>query len=229
MLLRPAIIFALFVATGLAGLSSPVHAAKDDLGLRLKNCKSINTLMTRISCYDEVAEEYDLETLEKLPVGQGSTGKWYIQSEISQIDDSNNIFSSLTANEFLINGAAATKYGRPSLVLRCKEGMMDGYVVWDFNLGDSQMPVTTRFDKNPAISDYWTASADRMALFIPDPHQFLNVIERSHTLLVETVPRTRGPVSVTFDLRGASEALKPLHHSCPPPKADPKAENQRTR
>lgn len=191
-------------------LSQPAQADQKEMGQRLKNCKSITSIMNRAQCYDRVVEDYDLENLNRLDVGEA--GKWKVSAEQSPISGGQDYFASLTSDDYVRNSLG--KFNRPSLVLRCAEGKMEGYLIWDDELGEKDTLINMRIGEGETIAERWNLSADKQASFIPDAADFTRKILGQRNFNIKVWPVRGDPLYATFDIRGSDVALKPLRDAC---------------
>jgi type VI secretion system protein VasI len=201
----------LLFITLIIGFAFPAHAAIGDFLARLKVCRSIDITLSRARCYDETVKDYDLDTMNQAPLADKS-GKWKISLERSPIDDSENVFMTLKGNDYI--AAKNDQYIQPSMILRCKEGKAQGYIVWETPLGEKEVPVKVRLGKDETQAENWALSSDAEAAFIPDIDHFINTLKDYETLFVETSPGRADTISSTFDLRGSAVALEPLLKAC---------------
>lgn len=194
-------------------VSAPVQAQTDykELGLRMKNCKSITSLITRSQCYDAVVLDFDLESLNRLDIGK-SMGKWKVTTEKSPVDDTQNVFASILGDEYIQNRQG--KFTKPSLVLRCKEQKIEGYILWDEKLGYVDVLVNTRIGRGEQTGARWKLSADKMAAFIPDPTAFTQSLIGEDSLYTSIWIPSTDPIATNYDIRGAALALQPLLDAC---------------
>ncbi|MGZ9109296.1 MAG: hypothetical protein ACXW4B_10820 [Micavibrio sp.] len=192
---------------------APVHAQADykELGLRMKNCKSITSLITRSQCYDAVVLDFDLESLNRLDIGKGM-GKWKVTTEKSPVDDTQNVFASILGDEYIQNRQG--KATKPSLILRCKEQKVEGYILWDEKLGYVDVLVNTRIGKGEQEGARWKLSADKTAAFIPDPTAFAQSLIGQDSLYTSIWIPSADPIATNYDIRGSALALQPLLDAC---------------
>ncbi len=191
----------------------PALADQNDLSLRLKNCKLITSLITRAQCYDQVVLDFDIVNFNKVDVGQGS-GKWRVTTEISPMSGDENFFATIISDDYIRN--AAGKFNRPSLVLRCAEKKMEGYIIWDDVLGDKEVVINLRIGAGETEAGRWALSADKKALFIPDTLSFSKRLVGQDSFSIKVWTANSDPLMTTFDLRGTDVALKPLITACTP-------------
>ncbi len=188
-------------------VSSALHAQSKE---ELAKCSAISEGIQRLVCFDALAHSLGVNapTVENKP----GKGKWQISVEQSPIDDSRNVYLSLSANE-----AITGKYGRnptPTIHFRCKEKKTEGYINFDVYLGTESTRITTRVDKDKAQTNWWGISTDRQAAFVPQAIPFLKTLMNKETLLVQVTPYGENTVITTFDIRGLAESATPLTEAC---------------
>lgn len=192
-------------------LCGPAQADEKELGLRLKNCKAISSLMSRAQCYDSVVVDFDLENLNRLDVGEG-TGKWKVTAETSRVTGTMDYFATVISDDYIRNKQG--KFNRPSLVLRCADHKMESYVVWDEILGQTTVMIEARIGEGDTISGHWNLSGDKQASFIPEAAAFAKKLSGQTRFTVKVWAPSMDPLIATFDLRGNDVALKPLIDAC---------------
>jgi type VI secretion system protein VasI len=102
--------------------------------------------------------------------------------------------------------------------VRCKERKTEAYIVTGMSpqpeYGTDAATVTLRFDKEKATKYHMSKSTDGEALFFGQSVELIKSMLQHTTVLFEFVPFNSSPVMTTFDLRGLSEAVKPLREAC---------------
>lgn len=192
------------------------HANQEELSRRLMGCKDITSILTRAECYDTVIRDFDLVNMNRIDNG-ASGGKWKVTKERSPVTGNMNYYAILPSNDYVPNSEG--KFNRPSLVIRCTDTVLSGYVVFDTNLGQSPILINTRLGNGKTEADRWDLSADRTAAFIKGADDFAKKIMTQEGIFISAWPE-KEPINASFDLSGTSVALKPLQETCPPkPKA----------
>jgi type VI secretion system protein VasI len=188
-------------------LASPSSAqSKEDVA----KCASNKGSMERLSCFDNLARNLGIDA-PRVEAFLGS-GKWQVQTEQSPIDDSKNVYLSLTANDSIVR-----RYGKnltPTLHFRCKEKKTEGYINFDTFLGSDSTQVTTRLDKDKAKTSSWGISTDHNAAFIPQAVPFIKSLLDKEALLVQLTPYSENTIMTSFDIRGLAASVKPLSEAC---------------
>lgn len=191
-----------------ASASQPIF----DLGSRLKTCHAIASILTRGQCYDQVVEDYNLNTLRENDVAT-TPGKWKVSLEKSPVDDSQNVYMSLMANDYIQRPDG--KYVRPALILRCAQGVGQGYVAWDKTVTDGpDVTINTRFGNSQIFAARWKLSSDKQATFIPDAAAFTALILKVPVFYIKAAPLFADPMDATFDVRGLENAMAPMRQAC---------------
>ena len=99
------------------------------------------------------------------------------------------------------------------LIMRCKNDRLILYVNWGVNLG-GQNTVAVRFDTNQSEAQIWASSADKTALFQPQPKVMFQQMLTSKTLELETKPRSGSTIKAVFSLTGLSLASHKMRRNC---------------
>lgn len=184
---------------------------KCDLERDIAKCAAIDNGVTRLECFDSIAKKLGVDKpITKISTGKG---KWNVNQQISQIDDSTNVFLKLESNELVESGY---KKVRPVLVLRCAENKTNAYIMWNLHLGLDHTVVLIRFDKKRAQKQTWSISTNHEAIFVKEysPIFFIKKLMRHNKLLVQLIPHGENPVMATFDIQGLSESIGPLKKAC---------------
>ena len=138
-------------------------------------------------------------------------GNWRISTDVSPLDDSKSVFCFLDADESVQVGYDTIK---PTLIIRYKEGELDGYISYDTYLGTDTISVTFRFGKESAEQATWGISTDREAAFIRgDIGHFVNRLERVDSLIVRLTPYGESPVTISFSPQGVDEIKKAIREA----------------
>ncbi|NOQ93772.1 MAG: hypothetical protein GQ547_03955 [Methylophaga sp.] len=139
-------------------------------------------------------------------------GKWQVREDASLIDDSENVYLSITANELVRSGYNRV---RPVLYIRCAENITNVYIMWNLYLGLETTRMLTRFDKQMAITKNWSISSDTKAVFVRGSKiNFAKELMSHDKLLAKITPYNEAPVIATFDIAGLWESIKPLRQAC---------------
>lgn len=152
-----------------------------------------------------------VSTPESVPPGRWTSGS----SARSLMDDSSTVTLHLDADAPV---KAWLKVVEPALVLRCKERVLDTYMVTNtaaaVEYGGSHT-VRLRFDSATPVSENWGEATDHAALFAPEPENFLDRLRTTDRLVLEFTPFNASPVILTFDTRGLQHHVNRLLDACP--------------
>lgn len=156
-----------------------------------------------------------------------STGRWIVDEDVSEMDDSRMVTLLLSATG-AVSGWLATE--TPVLVLRCRENETDVYVTVgmqvrsDYPRSDMNGSFARlRYDDSQAVTVETSHSTDGESLFLPNAIGTARRLTQSKRLLFEFTPFNASIQTATFELDGLSEAIKPLREACrweaeaPPP------------
>ena len=156
--------------------------------------------------------------LLQVPVAlRSATGRWIVKSDVSRMTDTKTVSASLHANTPISGWPRKTV--TPTLVLRCKEGDVEAYVVTgmapNVESGNLDGPtVMVRFDKEPAREANTSQSTDKESLFFKDAKDLILEMEGRDTLVFRFTPFNSSPQETTFTLRGLTAAAKSLKTAC---------------
>ncbi len=143
-------------------------------------------------------------------------GKWQLSVDRSSFDDSKTVVLRLEAEREIIGWA---RRERPTLILRCKEAAVDLYIVVGMSaaveLGKpDQATIRIRLGKDAPQMLLTDESTSGDALFFPDSKSWIDRLSRYDEMVFGFTPFNAAPVETTFDLRGLTEAIKPLKEAC---------------
>ena len=180
-----------------------------DIRKRLAECAAIKGDLERLECYDRLARELGLIKTTITPRIAG-TGKWKVSVEKNPVDDSKTVFLALLADE------GKSKFGEAiALIIRCKSNKTELFINWSDYLGMESTHVLTRIGNAPAQQRSWSLSSDNTATFFPEaPIAFIKSLMSADKLVAQVTPYNENPVTAIFDIRGLSEAIKPLQETC---------------
>ena len=72
-----------------------------------------------------------------------------------------------------------------------------------------------RLDKQKSKTRSWSISTDNKAVFVRGSDiSFAKELMKHDKLLTQVTPYGESPVMATFDIRGLTEAIKPLRKTC---------------
>lgn len=196
----------------------------DKLKNELSKCSKVKNSVERITCYDKVVSRYNISTQYKI---KKATAKnmWNVHETIDPISDAKVIIFSNVAT------IGTSRYGKKvSLLLRCSSDAEPEFIInWGSYLGSSAK-VTSRFDKEKAVTQEWNMSTDSQASFYNSypSYQYLegkkyhrrNIEEIISGFIVynqfvaRVVPFGANPIVATFDLSGFTTSINPHRKLC---------------
>ena len=138
--------------------------------------------------------------------------KWHVHRKVSPIDDSENVYLTLRANDTYYN-----KYGKkvtPMLRITCQENKTNLAVIWKTFLGTQNKKITHRIDKEEAISSYWDISNDYEAVIIRKPMSFIRNLLDKKRLFVEITPHAENSINAVFEIEGLNHAISNIQNAC---------------
>lgn len=188
---------------------STAYAAENVNQEALLKCQAEAKSDTRLACYDKL-----------LPPNAGDVskpavdvGKWQVTTEISPVDDSENVYVGLFANNSIRSQFGETI--TPGLYIACREKKTALFINWGAYLGLNETTMLSRLDKQKAITKKWNISSDaKSVLYRGDAIEFVKALTKANVMFTQITPFNENPVSATFEVGGLSEALKPLQKAC---------------
>jgi type VI secretion system protein VasI len=165
-----------------------------------------------VLCYDlakvgELAERQQVES---------PTGKWWTHTSTSALDDSTTVAIGLEAENEVQGWITRSK---PTLVVRCIAGETEVFVNAGMvlEMGPNTwgvVPTRIRFDSGTAQDLGARESTDRTGFFYGYAVSLAKQMMQHDTMVIGFTPLNTGEVAATFDLRGLSEAIKPVREAC---------------
>lgn len=190
-------------------LSSPAYA---DTSHDLAVCAALDNSIERLQCFDGLAKQLGVDA----PATSSETvSAWDVIVKTSPVDDSQNVYLRVVSSE-----AVANRYGgvsRPSLMVRCQENKTNLYTVWSDYLGNEDIELTIRIDKDPAYSRDWSISTDGNAAGLwngGNSIPFIQSLFGRDQLLVRLTPYAESAVTAIFPISGLEQAIEPLRKAC---------------
>ena len=124
------------------------------------------------------------------------------------------------AFQLLAENTVHTFFGptQPLLVVRCVSRTMDAFVYMKspsrIEPGSEGKTVTVGIDDEPARTEQWTDSDDRVALFAPDGDAFAKRLLHAQTLRFGYTPANANDVVAQFHVAGLAKLLEPAARDC---------------
>lgn len=195
-------------------VSSPVAAQPAPVNqLDLARCAQVANAVQRLECYDGLAKKAGVD---RPAVETSNHGAWKVSTETSKIDDSKNVYLGLDSNEPIVDRFGRADH-RATIIIRCKEGTTAFYVVWGRTfIGSDKTRVTYRLDRDKAEILGVDISSDHYAtgLFNSASIPFIRRMFGREQLLMQVQPYSESPITVTFNIGGLQDAIKPLVQAC---------------
>lgn len=204
------IILAITLSFAAVSVAHSAESVKSDFDNdTLLKCKSEVKSDARLACYDKILPpEIPKEVVSKVGVG-----KWQVSTETSPVDDSENVFVILHANDSFRSNFGETI--TPNLYISCREKKTELYIGWETYLGLNETRMLYRLDKQKAVTKNWNISTDTKAVFYRgNVVEFVKALSKSDVMYAQITPYNENPVSATFEVTGLTEALKPLQKAC---------------
>jgi len=177
------------------------------------DCAKIDDDQQRLNCYDRI---YRTTTTTAAPAA--SNGRWVVVSDTSKIDDSVNVMMVATALKPVVNRYGHTEDAQ--LYILCRENTTDLSVFFGgehmADLG-SYGEVTTRIDKQKAVTKRWVESTDNKHLGLWGGGRsipFIKTLFGGKVLLVQATPYSENTLTLEFPIEGIENAIIPLREAC---------------
>lgn len=197
--------YAIFLLMSL--LHSTLCFGLDSKGLAI--CAAEKDSVKRLQCFDALSTKSGVDgpKVEAAP----SKGKWLARIDTSPVDDSKTVILQLDGENSVTKRYQTTT---PTLILRCQEKKTDAFITFGFFLGSNSTSVTYRLDKQKAEEREWNISTDHEAIFSPKAIDLIRKLLKAETLFIRVTPYSESPVTVSFNLQGLAEGIKPLQEAC---------------
>jgi type VI secretion system protein VasI len=184
---------------------APMVAASEE-------CRGIKEDLKRLACYDMAASKSVLAARDKpkpktAPKPEGA-GQWKVIKKKDSMDDSDMVLIYARSEEEIYPTRR-----NASLNIRCLKNTTDLYVDWEDYLADNNK-VYTRIGRDKAKAERWSHSADSKSLFRRKPISFIKKLMKAEKVIFRTQPYNSGDLTVTFDIKGLENAIKPLREAC---------------
>ena len=192
------------VSTILLFVNLPLKAEENGVVKELAQIYAIENTVEKLAANDALAERHGAKGTSET-TSSTINSKWQVRVDTSAIDDSRTVIASLEANESVGTGFRAYT---PTLVVRKQEGEFVVFVNTGDFLGSGGTKVTTRMDKNKAVTRTWGVSTDHKAAFHPVPSLMAKALIGTEIMTVRLTPYSDSPRTFSFDVRGFDEVYK---------------------
>jgi len=150
-----------------------------------------------------------------------ATDKWHVTEDHSPMDDSRIVVLSLESDD-VIQGPVGSK--KPKLVVRCKEGKTQVYVVTGMAATVEEASeggpsaghtVRLRIDQNsPQTATWWESTSDSALFNEDDAIAFAKQLAQANLFTFQFTPFDANPAIARFDLRGLNAHLGKVADAC---------------
>ena len=183
----------------------------------IKVCAAKSNTVTRIACYDALANKYKMTTESNTTTKKAVSSNWTVSDSTNPLDDSRTVVISTTAK------TGKSSWGdRVTLIARCQSNETELYINWNDYLGNDSTSVyseyknvTTRIGSFKAEQTRWGLSTDSKATFAPGwGGDWIKKIAAADEFVAQTTPYNESPITAVFDVSGLRDAAEPLASTC---------------
>lgn len=178
-------------------------------------CATMNVDLDRLACYDAASGR----TPKVEAIATPSAGKWQVSKETSALTDDTNVTVALESTESVNCGW--NKGGKITLYLRCQEKATSLILSTQCHMTSSEYndygDVSYRIDSEKARTANMTESTNNRSLGLWTGGKSIPVIKQmfeKSKMVVRATPFNENPFTVTFDIAGLKDAVKPLQDAC---------------
>jgi type VI secretion system protein VasI len=190
-----------------------------------ESCVGIEDAAVRLECFDEayagsglVADPTVSTEAEDEPQDERDTGKWEIEFQVSQLDDSQGVFLWLESEQDV-----SGPYSQPGplfLHLRCFENTTSAVFYFNDHFMSSIQGygrIQYRIDDRDSSTIDTEESTNNMALGLWQGRRAIPWIKEildGEQLIVRATPFNGSMIEATFDIRGTAAAVDELRSTC---------------
>ena len=210
-ILIPIKFFFILIFLGASFLLSSVGMASEP-DREMASCSAVKDSVRRLKCFDDLSKKRGVSGPS---VKNTSAGIWEVQTEVSKLDDSKNIYLSVSSKESI-----SGKYGRshkPTLTIGCRENNTLLWVNANEFVTTKEIDITYRIDKQEASTISLKMATNNEVFGIWRGHnsiEFIKSLFDHNSLLVRYIPYGENPVTVEFPISGLRKAIEPLAQAC---------------
>ncbi|ALO46595.1 hypothetical protein PS2015_1953 [Pseudohongiella spirulinae] len=187
-------------------IALPAHAQVSRQAMAA--CAAITDDITRLQCFDELADRHRITGMDVPAASVEGVGKWRVSKSTNPLDDSSTVVAVLTAT------SGAGIYGDPvTLVVRCRSNETEFYIDWNSYMTDS-VRVTTRVGSADAISAQWSASSDKESSFSRRAIPLLKEMLEATRFIAQATPYNQNPITAIFETSGMPNAISGIREEC---------------
>lgn len=176
-------------------------------------CTDLTVEKERLACYDGLFMD---QIQDATP--EGDIGDWRIRTVVSPIDDTSNVFLSLTGRDGIRSRFGQS--GEMKLTIACRENTTSLYLHFGGHFMSDHAGagrVTYRIDTDAAQTKNFTGSTNNEALGLWNGGSsipFVKALFGAEQLFVQATPYSENAVQDFFDIGGLETAIEPLRASC---------------
>ena len=195
--------FVLMCSAAFIAIPAQAAGVLDALGIAM--CHTLPKDDDRLKCYDRIAAGIKNKAADLGPDSEGvadTAPQWQIKESKSAIDDSPQVFGSLS-----------DKKRSGYLFLRCWERRIDVVVGPQLGYLGRSPRVLLRINSGQSVKNTWTASTDGRTAFAPAG--FINMLPDNATLFVR-IEGYSDSYDLTFDVADVSAVREKVVTACQP-------------
>lgn len=179
-----------------------------------EECSKIKKDTDRLACYDGIylkKNKKPKKAVESKP--KIDLKHWRVSKRESKIDDSKTVVI-MTDSPDRVEGRFETT--TPTMIIRCSNNKTDMYFDWGQGLGVHVYGIKAkvRLGKSKARTYTFDVSTSFDSAFVRKPIGFLKKAFSHDTMIVHMETAYTAASSVSFNIKGLKEVIKPLRRSC---------------
>lgn len=180
----------------------------------IESCREIENDLDRLACFDRVSGRTPISS------GPESKGAWTISTRTSELKDTTDVFMRVESND-----SVSCRFGnrdKITLMIRCMENttavifITPGCHMTSSDYNDYGH-VEYRIDSRKAKKARMEESTNNRSLGLWSGSRaipFAKEMFGAQSLIARITPYNENPFTVTFNISGLEEAIKPLRTSC---------------
>ena len=189
-----------------------------------QECARINDSSKRLACYDKFAKNLSGDLLKHTYVRIKSNFKssWELITDRDTEGGGEILYLRLYSKQMWVKVGQNTdidkmKSLRPSMWLRCANGIMSGLVDWGIFLDVHKAKILFRFDNEKIKKEWFQVSRDNKKIVSMSEKRLISRITemfKQERLTARITPYGEKPILVTFNITGLETAILPLRNAC---------------
>ena len=140
-----------------------------------------------------------------------ATTNWIVTRQIDKLDGSKTIAMMIFSPDEVPTNRTLR---HPSLSIRCLKNRTELHIGWPDFLGLQAVSVKWRLDDQPVVTERWNASGSGDGAFTNNPVDLSKKMLGKKEFVISVAPYNKVASTVTFNLAGLEEAIKPLREVC---------------